>query len=217
MGVSLNPAAILSGQGFDVSSVVQQIIGLKSGPLAVWQSQEATLQSQSIVLTAINNDLGHLATAVQALSDPVGVFVSQTATSSQPSILTALAQTSASAASHNITVNSLATTGALYTEGIADPNASILAPQAATGDIQLQVGGATGTTHDIQLTAGSNDTLNTLASYINTQSSANHWGVTANVVTDATGSRLALYSQSTGSTGALSLSSSTLPNNTSAR
>ena len=214
MGVSLNPASILSGQGFDVSSVVQQILSEQSGPLTVWQNQEATLQSQSIALTAINNDLGHLATAVQALSDPVGVFVSQTAASSQPSILTATAQTSAAAATHKITVTGLATTGTLYTEGIADPNASILPTGATTGDIQLQVGGAGGTTHDIQLTAGSNDTLNTLASYINTQSSANHWGVTANVVTDATGSRLALYSQSTGSTGALSLSSSATPNNT---
>jgi flagellar hook-associated protein 2 len=213
MGVSLNPASILSGQGFDVSSVVQQIIAEQSGPLAVWQNQEATLQSQSIALTAINNDLGHLATAVQALSDPVGVFVSQTAASSQPSILTASAQTSAAAGTHNITVNTLATTGALYTEGIASPNASILPTGATTGDIQLQVGGASGTTHDIQITAGSNDTLNTLASYINTQSSTNHWGVSANVVTDATGSRLALYSQSTGSTGALSLSSSVAPNN----
>jgi len=214
MGVSLNPASILSGQGFDVSSVVQQILSEQSGPLTVWQNQEATLQSQSIALTAINNDLGHLATAVQALSDPVGVFVSQTAKSSQPSILTASAQTSAAAATHNIVVNSLATTGALYSAGIASPNASILPTEVTMGDIQLQIGGASGTTHDIQITAGSNDTLNTLASYINTQSSTNHWGVSASVVTDATGSRLALYSQSTGSTGALSLSSSTFPNNT---
>ena len=74
MGMSLNPASILSGQGIDVTSVVQQIIAQQSGPLTVWQNQEATMQSQSIALTAINNDLGHLATAVQALSDPVGVF-----------------------------------------------------------------------------------------------------------------------------------------------
>jgi flagellar hook-associated protein 2 len=213
MGVSLNPASILSGQGIDVTSVVQQIITAQSGPLTVWQNQEATLQSQSIALTAINNDLGHLATAVQALSDPVGVFVNQAATSSQPGILTATAQISATPGSHNIIVASLATTGALYTEGIASATSSILGG-AGSGDIQLQVGGATGTTHDIQITAGSNDTLTTLSSYINTQSKANNWGVTASVVTDASGSRLALFSQSTGTTGALSLSASTLPNNT---
>jgi len=207
MGMSLNPASILSGQGIDVTSVVQQIIAQQSGPLTVWQNQEATMQSQSIALTAINNDLGHLATAVQALSDPVGVFTTQVATSSQPAVLTASVPTSnAVAGTHQITVNSLATTGALFTVGIANPNASILSVPATPGDIQISVGA---TTRDLSIVPGSNDTLTTLASYINTQSSANSWGITASVVTDATGSRLALFSKSTGSAGAFSLTSNT--------
>lgn len=207
MGISLNPASILSGQGIDVTSVVQQILTAQSGPLTVWQNQEATLQSQSIALTAINNDLGHLATAVQALSDPVGVFTTQVATSSQPSVLTATVPTSnATPGSHQIIVNSLATTGALFTNGIADPTASILTTPQAGGDIKITVGG---TSRDIQIVQGSNDTLNTLATYINTQSSTNKWGITASVVSDATGSRLALFSQSTGSAGAFVLSSNT--------
>lgn len=215
MGIGLNPSTILSGQGIDVSSLVQQILNQKSGPLAVWQTQQATLQAQSIALTAINNDVGHLATAVNALSDPVGVFTTQVANSSQPGILTATVPTSSAVAgSHQIFVNSLATTGALYTDGIPDPNASILPNGAPTGDIQLRVGGVTGTTHDIQITAGSNDTLNTLATYINTQSSAQGWGVTANVVADANGSRLALFSHATGTTGALALDSTIVPDNT---
>jgi flagellar hook-associated protein 2 len=215
MGISLNPATILSGQGIDVNSLVQQILTQQSGPLTVWQTQEATLQGQAIALTAINNDLGHLATAVIALSDPVGVFTAQVANSSQPGVLTATVPTSSAiAGSHQIIVNNLATTGALFTDGIPDPNASILPGGAPSGDIQLRVGGASGTTHDIQITAGSNGTLNTLASYINTQSSAQGWGVTANVVADSTGSRLALFSQATGTTGALALDPAISANNT---
>jgi flagellar hook-associated protein 2 len=213
MGVSLNPAGILSGQGIDVNTLVQQILAQHSGPLIVWEQQQATLQGEAIALTAINNDLTNLATAAHALSDPLGAFAAQIAVSSQPGVLTATAQSSAIAGSHQIVVSNLATTGALYTNGIADPNASILPAGATTGDIQLQVGGATGTTHDIQITPGSNDTLNTLASYISSQSSAGGWGVTASVVTDASGSRLALFSQTTGTVAALSLSS-TVPNNT---
>ena len=215
MGISLNPASILSGQGIDVSTVVQQIITEQSGPLTAWQNQEATLQSQSIALTAINNDVGHLATAVQALSDPVGVFTTQVANSSQPSVLTATVPTSSAVAgTHQIVVSSLATTGALYTDGVADPTASILPGGASNGDIQLQIGGATGTTHDIQITSGKNDTLKTLASYINTQSSAQGWGVTASVVQDGSLSRLALFSQATGTPGALALDPSIAANNT---
>ena len=213
MGISLNPAGILSGQGIDVNTLVQQILARQSGPMIVWQQQQVTLQGEAIALTAINNDLGHLATAANALFDPVGVFSARTAISSDPNILTATALSTVVAGNHQIVVSNLARTGALYTNGIADPNVSILPTGAPSGDIQLQVGGATGTTHDIQITAGSNDTLTTLASYINSQSSAGNWGVTASVVTDSTGSRLALFSQKTGTVGALSLAT-TSPNNT---
>ena len=44
-----------------------------------------------------------------------------------------------------------------------------------------------------------------MASYINTQ----NWGVTASVVTDASGARLALYSQSSGTPGALAITNNT--------
>jgi len=108
--------------------------------------------------------------------------------------LTASAATTAAAGTHQIVVSKLATAGTLYTDPLTDGNTSILRNGDTTGDIQLQVGGAGGATHDIVITQGSNDTLATLASYINAQK----WGVTASVVTDANGARLALYSQSTG-------------------
>jgi flagellar hook-associated protein 2 len=47
--------------------------------------------------------------------------------------------------------------------------------------------------------------LNTFASYINSQ----NWGVTATVLNDASGARLAVYSQTTGSDGALSVTNNT--------
>ena len=215
MGISLNPSTILSGQGIDVSSLVQQMITAQSGLMTEWQNEEATVQSQSVALTAINNDLGHLATAMQTLADPLGPFTASAAQSSDTSVLTASAENSAAVGSHEIVVNNLATAGALYTNGVSDPTASILPTNASGGDIQLQVGGSSGTTYDIHITPGSNDTLNTLASYINTQSSAGNWGVTASVVQDSTGYRLALYSQNTGTAGALALNTTLSNSNTS--
>jgi flagellar hook-associated protein 2 len=210
MGVSLNPATILSGQGIDVSSVVQQIIGEQSGQLAVWQGQQTTLATQEGLLEGEENNLTSLQTAVGALADPAGALAAQAVGSSDPSVLTATAQTNAVTATHSIVVNSLATSGTLYTDPIAaGANTSFLASGQTTGDIKLQVGGSGGTTDDIAITQGSNDTLTTLAAYINTQSTANNWGVTASVVSDATGSRLALFSQSSGTAGALSISSNT--------
>jgi len=78
---------------------------------------------------------------------------------------------------------------------------ALLTGGATPEDINLQVGAFTGQTHNIAITQGSNDTIATLADYINQQ----NWGVTANVVNDAGGARLALFSQSTGTPGALAI------------
>lgn len=208
MGISLNPSALLNGQGINVSSLVQQILSQSSGELTVWQTEQTTLQSQASDLSVIKGDLNNLLTAVQALSDPLGALTAMTATSSDTSLLTANATSSASSATHEIVVGNLATAGVVYTNDFsAGATASILPSGANNGEIDLQVGGSSGTTHQIMITGGSNDTLNTLASYINSQD----WGVTASVVTDANGSRLALVSQSTGSANALAITA----NNTS--
>ncbi len=201
MGISLNPATLLSGQGIDVASLVSQIITSDSGQLTEWQNEQATLQGQASDLTTINTDLTNLATAVNALSDPLGALTSQIATSSNTDVLTGTALTSAVAGVHQIEVGTLATTGTVYTDEVADPTASFLPTGTTTGEIDLQVGG--GTPQPILITAGTNDTLNTLASYINGQ----NLGVTANVVTDANGSRLALSSTATGTPGALAITS----------
>jgi flagellar hook-associated protein 2 len=205
MGISFNAAGLLNGNGIDVQSIVNAILGPESANLTALQNQQTDLSSNAGLLAGFNNNLTSLATAVTALADPNGPLASLDATSSQPSILTATAQTTAIPGTHQIVVNSLATTGAVYTDPLADGNTSILPTGATSGDIQLQIGGAGGTTHDIPITQGSNDTLNTLASYINTQG----WGVTADVVSDANGSRLAIYSQSSGAPGALAITNNT--------
>ena len=202
MGISLNPATLLNGQGIDVAALVQQVLSESSGQLTEWENEQTTLQTQANDLTGINNDLNNLATTVQALSDPLGVLTSQGATSSNNSVVTATATSAAVAGTHQIVVSNLASPGLVYTNDFAaGADASILPTGASSGEIDLQIG--TGTPQPITITAGSNDTLNTLASYINGQ----NLGVTASVVSDAGGSRLALASQATGTAGALAITS----------
>jgi flagellar hook-associated protein 2 len=208
MAVSFNSAALLNGNGINVSSVVNAILGPKSGAISLLQNQQTDLSTQAGLLAGLNNNLTNLAAPVLSLASISGPLTAQSATSSQPGILTATAQTTAPIGTHQIVVSSLATIGTLYTDPLADGNASFLTGGSTTGDLKLQVGGAngTGTIHDIAITAGSNDTLSTLASYINTQK----WGVTANVVTNANGSRLALTSEFTGTPGALSITNNNI-------
>ncbi len=200
MGISFNALGLLNGNGINVSSVVNAILTPQAGSLTIWQNQQTDLATQAGLLLGINNNLTSLATAVAALADPHGALASQAANSSQPGILTASAQNTAASGTYQIVVGSLATTGTLFTDPLTDGNTAF-----STGDLQLQVGGVSGVTHDIPITPGSNDTLNKLASYISNQ----NWGVTANVVNDASGARLAIFSQSSGAPGALAITSNT--------
>jgi flagellar hook-associated protein 2 len=207
MGISFNAAQLLNGNGIDVNSLVSQIQSQDSGQLQVWQQQQTTLQTQASDLTTLNTDLTNLATAVNALSDPLGALAAMAATSSMPAILTATAQSSAAAGNHTIVVSTLASAGTLYTDPIAAGATGSFLPSGATGgDLKLQIGT---TVQDIPITAGSNDTLNTLVSYINQLSTANNWGVTATVLSDASGARLAIYSEATGTPGLLALTTNT--------
>jgi len=201
MAISFNATALLNGNGIDVKSVVNAILSQQTGPLTAWQNQQTDLSTEAGLLAGLNNNLTNLAAAVLSLANSHGPLASQAATSSDTSILTASAATTATAGIHQIVVSDLATAGTVYTNPLTNGTTSFLTGGATSGDIKLQVGGAGGTTHDIVITQGSNDTLGTLASYIN----ARKWGVTASVVTDANGARLALYSQSTGTPGALAI------------
>jgi flagellar hook-associated protein 2 len=203
MGISFNTAALLNGNGIDVNGVVTEIQNAQSGQLSAWQGDVATLQTQATALSTINTDLSNLASAITGLSN--GALTAVTASSSESAIVSASVQTGAAAANYSVVVNSLATTGTLYTDSITNANSSILPAGQSTGDLKLQIGGVGGTNADIAITAGSNDTLTSLAASINSQSATNNWGITASVVTDATGARLAINSQSTGSPGALSV------------
>jgi flagellar hook-associated protein 2 len=208
MGVSLNPATILSGQGINVSSVVSQIINEQSGQLSVWQGEQTAFATQDGLLEGEENNLVSLQSAVAALASPTGALTAQAATSAQPAIVTATAQSNAVSGTHEIVVTSLATTGSLYTNPVAaGAAASILSVGQTTGTLQLQVGSST--PDNIAITQGSNDTLTTLAAYINTQSTANNWGVTASVVSDGSGAHLSLESQNSGSAGALAITGNT--------
>jgi flagellar hook-associated protein 2 len=207
VGISFNTASLLNGNGIDVNDVVSEIQAAQSGQLIVWQQDQTTLQTQATALNGINTDLSNLATAVTGLS--TGALTAVTASSSESAIASATAQTGATAANYNIVVNGLATTGTLYTDSIGSANTSILPTGQSTGDFAFQIGGSSGATADIAITAGSNDTLTTLAASINAQSAAKGWNVTASVVSDASGSRLAIYSQSTGSPGALAVTNNT--------
>ena len=205
MGISFNAAGLLNGNGINVSQIVQELLSTQSAVVTSLQNQQTDLSTNLGLLQGYNNNLTSLSSAVATLANPFGPLSAMAASSSNTGILAASANNTAAAGTHQVVVTNLATAGSVYTDAIGSAGTSLLPSGATSVDIQIQVGGASGQTHDVAITQGANDTLTSLAAYINGQ----NWGITANVVTDANGSRLALYSQNTGTPGAIAIANNT--------
>jgi len=200
--VGISFGSPFSGQGFDVTSTVNQIISNMLNVETPWKNQLSSLQSQDSVLTSLGSDLSSLSTALQSLTDFQGVMAGKQGSSSDTSILQLTSSsTSAVAGSHTIVVNSLAQTSSYYSNSISSSD-------TLSGSISIQVGSGTAQT----ITIGSTDnSLSSLANAINSGS----YGVTASVLTDSTGSRLELVSNTSGSGGDITLGGSLTDSTTS--
>lgn len=183
------------GQGFDVTSTVNQIVSNLQNVEKPWKTQLTTLQAEDTAMTSIGTDLNTLSNAMQALTDFQGVLAGKQGSSSDPNVLQLTsAATTAVAGSHTIVVNKLASTSSFYSNTITN------ASDTLSGTLTLAVG--SGSPQTITLNSSDN-TLASLANAINT----GNFGVSANVITDPSGSRLSLVSSTSGSAGNITLTS----------
>ncbi len=196
-GLQINTTGLGLNQGLDVQSTVEALETAAEAPETPLKDEETTYENEVSAAQNINSLLGTLQTAVQALQDPEGALASTTAASSNDNVVTASASSGAAAGTYTVTVNSLATTSAYDTDPLSTSDTTF-----GTGQFTLQVGSGTAVTVTVD---SSNDTLNGLASYINSQD----YGVTASVVTDANGARLSLVSDTSGAPGNITVSGNT--------
>ncbi len=194
--IGLSFGAATSGQGINVANTVSQIVAGYQSVETPWKNQLTALQAGDAAFTSIGSDLATLSTSLTALTNFDGVLAGKQGSSSDPNVLSLIsAATNATAGSHTIEVTGLATTSSSYSDVL--PNAD----SGVSGSLSIQVGSGAATNFTLNST---DNTLGTLASAINAASI----GVTANVITDAKGSRLSVVSDTSGSAGALAISSS---------
>jgi flagellar hook-associated protein 2 len=183
--------------GFDVPTIVDEVLASQSQEETQWQNQETTFNNQATALQQLSTQLQTLLTDANDLTDPLGSLAAMTTSVSDSSVLSAAAGSGAAIGSHSITVSSLATTSSYYSNELATSSTTF-----GTGSFSLQVGSGPATTITVDST---DDTLTGLAAAINSQ----NLGVTANVVTDAGGARLTLVSNSSGAAGNITISNNT--------
>jgi flagellar hook-associated protein 2 len=179
----------------DVTAAVAAGIYADRAPERVWESDQTTLTSQTTALTAVQTATTAVTTDLASLNTLTGPLAARTVASSSSDVA-ATAATGTVAGDHVVVVNSLATTGAWYSGLETSPTAtlpssSITITTASGGSATIAIGtGAVG------------DTLNDLSNAIN----GDGLGVTASVVSDSTGSRLAIISNHSGSGADFSIS-----------
>jgi flagellar hook-associated protein 2 len=191
----LEAATGASTPGIDVTSAVNAAITAAEGPEDTWQSQESRLATQTSDLTTIQTNATSLDNDVQALNSLTGPLTSVTVSSSNSGVVTGSAAAGSATGDNVVVVNNLASTASYSSSAVADATTDLPAES-----ITITPAGGTATT----ITTGSGvNTLTDLENAINTAG----LGVTASIVSDATGSRLAIVSNTSGSAGSFTVTS----------
>jgi flagellar hook-associated protein 2 len=190
----LQAATGSSSSGIDVSSAVNAAVTAAEAPEQGWETQESVLESQINALTQIQTDASTLDNDVQNLNSLIGPLSAMIVNSSNSNVVSASAASGSTVGNHSVVVNDLATT-ASWTSGTF-ANSSTALP---AGSFTITPESGTATT----ITTDGTETLAGVASQIN----SDHLGVTASVITDATGSRLALVANSSGAAANFTISS----------
>lgn len=181
------------GSGLDVNSIITKLMAVESQPLTQLQKTQSNYKSQLSAVSQLKGALSSFQTSMQKL-DATSDFKLFSASSSDSTVFTATADSTASLGSHTVQVVRVAEHHQLAAStAYADTTTAI----GATGSIQLTVNGSQ---FSVALD-GKN--LGQIASDINNASG--NTGVSASIITDTAGNHLVLSANDTGSTGYISV------------
>ncbi len=184
------------GSGLDVSSIVTQLMAIEQRPLT-------TLQTKASAIKTTVSEYGKVKSALSTLNDAAVKLASastwaQTIASSSSATTVTASTNGATPGTYSVEVQKLASVQTIASSTFA--NASAL-PGAGTFRIELGTWGAGQTSFAptsgataVDITIGATDTLTDVRDKINASGS----GVTAMIMTDASGSRLLMRSNTTG-------------------
>ncbi|MEO8081067.1 MAG: flagellar filament capping protein FliD, partial [Caldimonas sp.] len=188
------------GSGLDVNSIVTQLMAVERLPLTRLQATASTLQTTLSAYGQLKSAVSNLQDAAKPLFS-ADSFALTNASSTDPSSVSAGTTTKATPGIYSVSVSALSAPQSIvsasgqYADGSAvvgtgsltirlgswDAGQTTFTPQAGSADITVPVGASANTLADIR------DQIN-----------AANAGVSASLVTDATGTRLAIQSSATG-------------------
>jgi flagellar hook-associated protein 2 len=186
------------GSGIDLNTMLTQLVALERKPLEQMRAEASRLQTKVSSFGQIQSLVSRLQDAANQLKG-TSLWSQSQAKSANDNVVTAVGGSSAAPGTYSVSVTAMATSQTVSSAALfPDPNATI-----GAGTLTLELGtwsaGQAGftpkagsTAVDIAVTAS--DTLQTVRDKINAAGA----GVTASLVNDANGTRLALRSTATG-------------------
>lgn len=182
----LQAATGASSQGIDVTSAVNAALYADRAPERQWQAQQSMISSQVSALTTLQTALSSVSQDLNNLNDLTGSLASRTVSSSSAQV-TGTAAAGTTVGTHSVTVASLATTASWYSAAVPSAGSAL-----GTSTLTISAGGGA------QATFATGSGINCISDLANAINAAS-LGINASVVTDTSGSRLALVSSTTGS------------------
>lgn len=192
MGSNISIGGLISG--IDTNGILDQLYQLAQAPILRLNSRKSSLQNRSVAWSQLEGRLLNLRTVSAQLASPA-TFAACLATTSKPDLVTASATTAAVPGSYVFTVEALAQTHQLASQGYADTGQT----EVGSGTITITIGDGDPVVIDVD-----NYTLAELREAINEAEA----GVTAAIINDGgatTPYRLIITSRTSGTEGEIDL------------
>jgi len=188
------------GSGLDVESIVTKLMALERRPLALLENQQETLNTKLSAVGQLTSYTSSLRDASNALAS-VLTWKQTKASSSDTASVTASSETGAALGNYAVSVSKLASVQTVVSQAFSASTSTV-----GSGTLKIELGSWTGEPSPTGFSAKSGssavtvtitDSDNTLEK-IRDKINAAKAGVTASIVNDANGARLAIRSSDTG-------------------
>lgn len=175
--------------GIDTTSIIEGLLGIQQQQIDEFSSRKTEVGVEQAAFAGLETQMLSLRNSLTGLTAGGGsAFRARAATSSNENLLTVAASSSAPTGNYQVTVNQLAQSHQIASQGFADKGDLV-----TQGDLEIQIGNGNSTTVTID---SSNNTLEGMVEAIN-RSDAD---VTATIINDGSASpyRIMLTANSTG-------------------
>lgn len=194
------------GSNLDVNNIVSQLMAIEQRPLTLLGVREARFQSTLSAIGQVKGVLSTVQTSLSVLKD-ASRFASFRATSSDSTVASAVTSAFADAGTFNVEVTQLASAQKLFSKAFASADAAV-----GSGTLNIQFGTTTGSSFSpnagrpaLAITVdAANNSLAGIRDAINAQKA----GVSASIINDGSGYRLAITSTQTGAANGLRITAS---------